>query len=115
MRREITDMTTWLIDNENRIFRYTIYRRMFTPYEESQKYIDETEYENGGNYTLCRIEEAVDLGNGEWLLGMREIIDEDLSNTITYVRLGEIRLEYFECDQDIFSKSQEEYGCEDEL
>lgn len=40
--RQITDMETWLLDNEDRIFRFTVYRRMFTPKEQAAQYFDET-------------------------------------------------------------------------
>lgn len=114
MAKFITDMETWLLDYGDRIYRYLVYRKMFTPYECEQKYCDETEYENGGHYTLCFIEEAIDLGNSNWMLGMRDIYDGELSDTIKYVRLDEIRLEYFECDQDLFTRDCEE-DCDDEL
>lgn len=38
MTKQITDIETWLLDNEGRIFRYVIYRRMFTPYEQKHAF-----------------------------------------------------------------------------
>lgn len=74
--------------------------RAFTPYEQQQAFSDETVYEDN-YYCCCRIEEAIDLGNGEWLLGLR-ILDEDLENTraIEYFKLSEIRLSLIDDDQE---------------
>ena len=70
----ITDLETFMLDNDDRIYRYVVYRRMFTPYEQEEKFQDESFYEDD-HYTFARLNEAVELGNGEWLLGFR-VIDE---------------------------------------
>jgi len=93
MARQITDMETWLIDNDDRIFRYLVYRRMFTPYEQQRAFVDESQFESN-HYTLAKIEEAIDLGNGDWLLGLRMIIDDEECSFINYHRLSDIRLEF---------------------
>ena len=105
--RQITDMETWLLDNEGRIYRFTVYRRMFTPQEQAAQYSDETHYENGGAYQFGIIEEAVELGNGEWLLGIREIYDSTVCEIISYYRLSEIRLYCFDNDQDMLQDTDE--------
>lgn len=107
MAKQITDMETWLLDNEGRIFRYVIYRRMFTPYEQEQAFSDESQYEDY-HFTLAFIEEAIDLGSGEWLFGFRRIIEGEISNEIEYCRLSEIRLSCFDCDQDMFADKEED-------
>ena len=101
MAKQITDMETWLLDNEGRIFRYVIYRRMFTPYEQERAFSDESQYEDY-HFTFGFIEEAIDLGGGEWLLGFRKIIDGETSD--------EIRLSCFDCDQDMFIEKDDEEG-----
>ena len=110
--RQITDMETWLLDNEGRIFRFVVYRRMFTPQEQAAKYSDETCFEDGGTYQFGVIEEAVELGHGEWLLGIREIYDGTLCRIVSYYRMSEIRLHCFDNDQGMLD---EEEGCENEL
>ena len=47
--------------------------------------------------TLAKITEAIDLGNGEWLLGFTSVDRDTLElNTFTeYYKLNEIRLLYF--------------------
>lgn len=94
----ITDMETWLLGYGDRVYRYLVYRKVYTPYEEQQAFSDESQYEDS-HYTTCRIEEAIDLGSGEWLLGLMEL-DEDLEDTgvVTYLKLSEIRLVRFEED-----------------
>lgn len=110
--RQITDMETWLLDNEGRIFRFTVYRRMFTPKEQAAKYSDETYFEDGGTYQFGIVEEAVELGHGEWLLGIREICDDAVCEIVSYYRMSEIRLHCFDNDQGMLD---EEEGCENEL
>lgn len=99
MAKIITDMETWLIDYGDRIYRYVVYKKMFTPYENQRAFSDESVYECD-HYQLCKIEEAIDLGNSDWLLGLRKIDDDgQVFGNIEYLRLSEIRLEYFDRDQ----------------
>lgn len=107
--RQITDMETWLMDNEGRVFRYLVYKRMFTPYEQQNAFMDESEYVDS-HYSYALIEEAVDLGN-DWLLGLREVEDLDGGEVNTwdflqYYRLSELRLSYFEQDQPGFEPEE---------
>lgn len=102
MTKQITDMETWLLDNEGKIFRYAIYRRMFTPYEQEHAFSDESQYEDC-NFTFGLIEEAIDLGD-EWLLGFRKIYDGEVCDEVEYCRMGEIRLSCFDCDQKMFTE-----------
>lgn len=93
----ITDMETMLMDNSDRIWGYHVYRRMFTPYEQQRGFVDESCYEDEGNIRYGKIVEAIDIGNGEWLLGIRECWDEgkeelEYSDFITYYALSELRL-----------------------
>lgn len=69
---------------------------MFTPYEQQRAFEDETIFEDD-YYTLAKITEAIDLGNGEWLLGFTGVDRDTLElNTYTeYYKLSEIRLSYF--------------------
>lgn len=71
MPKFITDFETWLLDYGDRLYRYLVYKRMFTPYEQQNAFEDESEYEDT-HYELCQIAEAIDLG-GDWLLGLRTI------------------------------------------
>lgn len=103
MARIITNFETWLLDeSDTRIFRYCIYRRVYTPLEQEKKYIDESVFEDGGRDTMAKIEEAIDMGNGNWMLGMREIYEDgSIAHNLKYVMLNEIRLWSVDEDQDI--------------
>ena len=69
---------------------------MFTPYEQQRAFEDETIFEDD-YYTLAKITEAIDLGDGEWLLGFTSVDGDTLRvNQYTeYYKLSEIKLSYF--------------------
>lgn len=101
--KQVTDMVTWLLDNEGRPFRLLVYKRMFTPYEQQKAFMDESEFTDT-HYSCGYIEEAIDLGGGEWLLGFRMIYgmpdeSEDTDAVLEYHKLSDIKLSYFECDE----------------
>lgn len=95
-----TDMETWVRDNSSRIYRFVVYKKLFTPYEQENKFIDESQFEDT-HYRFGFIEEAIDLGNGEWLIGFREVIDDEVCGYISFLKLSDIQLSYFEHDQDM--------------
>lgn len=101
------NMESWMLTNRDKTFRYLVYKKVYTPHEQQKAYMDESEYENGGYYSKCKIEEAIDLG-GDWLLGMR-ILEDDNEKTgiLHYVRLNEIRLSCFENDQEGYEEADE--------
>ena len=101
MAKFTNNMEMWLLDYSDRLYRYLVYKKMFTPYEQKQAFSDESIYEDD-HYQLCKIEEAIDLGNGEWLLGLRDIeYDGRVYDIVRYYKLSEIQLTYFENDQSI--------------
>lgn len=107
MASQVTDMETWLLDNDERIFRYLVYKKMFTPYEQEKAFIDESQFESD-RYMFGKIEEAIELGSGEWLIGIRNIDDNNqLCNSISFYRLSDIKLEFFEEDQ--YKESEDDF------
>lgn len=95
----LTDMETFLLDTSDRIWSYCVYRRMFTPYEQDKKFSDESFYENGSHISHGMIVDAIDLGGGKWLLGIRNAWEDgwggwEHSEQIEYYMLDEIRLMY---------------------
>ena len=99
----MTDMETWLLDfGYDRIFRMLEYKKLFTPYEQEQKFSDESEFKDT-HYTFIKIVECFELPNGEVMIGYREIIEwADLENEpdkIDYRNLKDIQLSYFTQDQ----------------
>ena len=87
---------------EDTIFRYWIYRKVYTPFEQSQKYADESMYED----CECRfayIRESIKLPDGDILLGLEDaqcFADKESKRNIVYCKLSEIRLEWYEGDQE---------------
>ena len=73
------DFETFLLDNDNRIYSYLVYKRMFTPYEQQQAFSDESQFEDGAHFTTAMIREAIPLGNGDWLLGMENIFEDEFT------------------------------------
>lgn len=97
----ITDFETWLLDYGDRLYRYVVYKKMFTPYEEQNAFMDETCYEDN-HYDLCVIQEAIDLGSGDWMLGLKSVGEDGrVYGMIHYYKLSEIRLALFDNDQKI--------------
>ncbi len=90
--------------NTGKIFRVRALRKMWTPKEQENKYIDQDEYEP--LYDYCKITEVIKLGENpsEYLLGFKEIyINEEIidheykttimeSDTINYYNLKDILL-----------------------
>ena len=99
----MTDFETWVLDNSDRVYRYWIYKRMFTPYELDGKFVDESEFVT----TACSfgmIREAIELPDGDILLGF---IDPEDYNTgrdlyVAYHKLSEIKLAFSPSDQEAF-------------
>lgn len=102
-----TDMETWWLDNHDRIYRFVVYKKLFTPYEQDKKFSDESQFEDN-HFRFGFIEEAIELGQGEWLLGFREVIEGEVCSYISYFKLSDIQLSYFEQDQDMLSDEEGE-------
>ena len=88
--------------NKETIFRYWVYKRLFTPYEQDNKFEDESIFEDA----LCEIayiKECISLPNGDFLLGfipVEYIEDPDIHyQLIDYYKLSEIRLMYCQLDE----------------
>lgn len=76
-----------------------MYKRLFTPHEQQKAFSDESQYEDGGRFTDGIIREAVDLRNGDWLLGIENFFEDEKPNrenpSLEYYRLSEIRLMHY--------------------
>lgn len=96
--------------NKEEIFRFRVYRKVYTPYEIDKKFMDELDTTG---FELCLITDAIDLGCGDYLMELQTgYIDEvDYKEVFkksykVYHRLSDIILEKFDCDNGI----EEEYG-----
>ena len=96
-------------DNKNTVFRYWIYRRQYTPYEQDQKFTDESVFED----IFCKqayIRQCIFLPDGDILIGF---VDADINSyddkTMQYCKLSEIRLESYSVDQEDEEEEDDEY------
>lgn len=85
----------FLKTHEGEVFRYLVYRRLFTPYEQKECFMDESIYEDY-HYSIGIIVDCIALGS-DFLLGFEGIDDTDPDNIVSfghieYYKLSEIRL-----------------------
>lgn len=107
----------WASDNRGAVFRYLTYKKLFTPYEQENKFMDESQFEDI-HYSYGKLEGVFDLGSGEVLLAFRELLDgynpctskDDFEETgmTVYRRLSDIQLYKFDCDAGIEVVSEDE-------
>ena len=107
----MTDFETWLHDyGKDRVFRMLVYRRpgqMYTPYEIERRFVDQNSLYDDTHFNFVKIEEAIELPDGDILLGLKELYDEYEecdgwrdSGVTLYKKLSEIELSFFEKDMD---------------
>ena len=95
------DIHTWLSDvGQERVFRMWIFKKMFTPYEQDEKFSDESVYVDD----ICKyvmIKELIELPDGDLLIGFQDTDDIDSDNLyLKYYKLSEIRLDYCQNDNE---------------
>ena len=101
----VGDIWTFIHDTDGRVFRYWVYRRMFTPLETSAKYIDESVYEDV-HCKLGTIHDCVILPDNDVLIGFKDVEYD----CVDYYKLSEIRMSYYPVDSDEEGEEDEE-GC----
>ena len=94
----------FLEKNKDRLFRFWVYKRIFTPLEQEQKYMDQGEFEDYHANTGI-IREAIILPDNDLLLGFYIISDTtadeiDEYRHLQYYKLSEIRMEYRPVDME---------------
>ena len=100
------DISMFLAQTAGRIYRFWVYKKVFTPYEIESQFIDESQYESS-HARFGVIQEAIVLPNKDVLLGIGEITDHisDLHGKYfhrVYYRLSDICLEHHPSDQEEF-------------
>lgn len=98
MGLDITDIGTWIKDNQEKIFRVLIYKKVFTPLELDEKYIDQGEY-TSNTYLFVKIIEGIEIPN-DVLLKM-ELVNKDSnedSGHYIFKKLSDISIEEFDFD-----------------
>lgn len=91
----MTDFDTWLRDYGDRLYRYWVYKKMFTPEEQAGKYIDQSCFEDEHAQYGYIVEAAV-LPDGDILLGFQW--PSMKYAYIDYYKLSEITLAWCEND-----------------
>ena len=96
------DFRQFIEQNPNRIFRYWVYRRMYTPYEQKQGFMDESFFEQS-QALFGVIREVIPLTNGDLLLGIADITEDTSELTaenrqMAYHRLSDLHLMYMPLD-----------------
>ena len=90
------DFQTFMQDvGFDRLFGFNIYRKIYTPYEQAEKFVDESMFEDSYS-SFGYIREVIPLGY-DYLLGIEEVYEDNdyepsENPTITYYRLSELRL-----------------------
>lgn len=113
--------------HEGDVFRFLVYRRMFTPYEQDEKFADESEFTDV-HYTLGRIVDVIEFKDtGDCMVGFKlcgfgdtneddEWDDED--TIVEYHNLNDIKLSLFAHDakprQSMFDLTIDIMGCNKE-
>lgn len=108
------DIWTFLHDTRGRVFRYWVFKRMFTPLEADKKYIDQSEFvDSHASFGIIR--ECVPLPDNDILIGFQDVDisfagdpENYLNDWISYYKLSEIRLEYHWRDQPEAIEAEEE-------
>lgn len=89
------DFETWIHDFGDRIYRYWVYKRMFTPYEQEQKFVDESRFEDV-ECSFGVIKEVIELPDGDILLAFGSAAGD--IDYVEYYKLSEIHLAYAASD-----------------
>lgn len=108
------DFTTFILDNDSRVYRMWQYKKSWTPWEEQNCTERNTNYVND-ECDFIVIRESVELPDGDILIGAQhiwfnedDIIDEDPSKvSIYYYKLSEISLAYVPADQFFYQEDDE--------
>ena len=83
--------------SEERVFRMWVFKKMFTPYEQEEKFSDESVYEDD-TCKFVMIKEMIELPDGDLLIGFQDADSDNLY--LEYYKLSEIRLDYCQSDKE---------------
>lgn len=98
---DFQSMPDFLLAHQDDIFRFWVYRKLYTPYEQQRAFTDESVFDDiHANFGF--VVECISLGNGDFLLGFRTVADPDelgvqeYNGPIEYYRLNEIRMSLYQ-------------------
>lgn len=93
------DMETFIHDFSDKLIRFWVYKKLFTPLEVDKKYMDQSYFESN-TATIGYIRVAVNIGGGDYLLGIEpDFGDGQNDKDLWFYRLSEIRFNILEIDQ----------------
>ena len=90
------ELKDFLNNEKGKIFRMWEYKKMFTPYEQEQKFTDKSQFVNN-ECQYVMLENAYMLSGGDVLLKMRLL---DIDGYHIWRRLSEVQLEESERDME---------------
>lgn len=96
----------YLTENPDKIWRFLVYRRMFTPYEQEQKFRDDHEF-TSNHYEFAKIKDVFKICD-DYVIIFNILDSEDRDSHVCekIYRLSEIRLSSWDYD----NREDEEYG-----
>ena len=83
---------------ENTVFRIWEYKKMFTPYEQDEKFLDQSIYENGLAQHVI-IDDVIELPDGDLLLAVHDW-EYDKAEYIDYYKLSNISIAKADSDME---------------
>lgn len=92
------DFIKYIKSEPDKIWRFLIYRRMFTPYEQECKFMDDGEFIDD-SFNIAKIKEIFSVGSD--FIIVFDMVDSDSFEPYgcqEIYKLSEIRLSSYECD-----------------
>lgn len=108
------DFTTFILDNDSRVYRMWQYKKSWTPWEEKNCTELDTNYvDDECDFVVIR--ESIELPDGDILLGVQYIYFDEKDNldkspndvSIYYYKLSEVSLAYIPSDQFNYMEDEE--------
>lgn len=98
---EFVSVPDFLETHQDDIFSFWVYRKVYTPYEQQNAFMDESVFEDThANFGF--VVECASLQNGDFLLGFKTVADPDerdaqkYNGPVEYYRLSEIRMSLYQ-------------------
>lgn len=101
------DVLKFFTEHKDRLFRFGVYKRRFTPYEMANRFSDESIYEDD-TATMGYVRDVVILPDGDVLLGIAIVTEnnadlQDENWHIDYYVLSELRINFYPKDGEAYA------------
>lgn len=102
---DCTNIGTYVHDNDDKIYRFLVLKKIFTPYEQEHKFMDESIYEGGSHYNFCKLGEVIET-TGDTLIELVIYTQEDegvfeYAGYSEFYLLSDIRLSLHDSDNEL--------------